>query len=103
MLDKHITVQLDSELNNTIQYLFYLTESYREIVKDLIDNKRNINGNKELLDYYIEEYNNYNIQLMTLKEETVGALCEIPENKRAIYYIDFIRQCIVITDIVDII
>lgn len=40
---------------------------------------------------------------MTLKEETINSLCEIPENKRAIYYIDFIRQCIVITDMVDII
>lgn len=102
MKNEYITIHLDAELNNTFQYLFYMTESYKEVIKDLLDNKRNINGNKELLDYYNNEYINYNMQLSALKEETINALYEIPNNKRAVYYIDFIRHCIVITDIIDI-
>lgn len=101
-MKEKITIPIDVELNNTIQYLFYMTESYKDIVKDLLDNKRNINGNKELIDYYNNEYINYNMQFMAIKEEALNTLYNVPENKRAVYYIDFIRQCIVITDIIDI-
>jgi hypothetical protein len=103
MMNERITVQLDEELNNTIQYLFYMVESYKEVINDLLSNKRNINANKELLDHYNNEYINYNMQLSAIKEEAIKALCNVPEGKKAIYYIDFIKQCIVITDIVDII
>lgn len=101
-MKEKITIPIDVELNNTIQYLFCMTESYKDIVKDLLDNKRNINGNKELLDYYNNEYINYNMQFMAIKEEVLNTLYNVPENKRAVYYIDFIKQCIVITDIIDI-
>ena len=101
-MKKGRSIQLDAELSNTFQYLFYMTESYKEILKDLLDNKRGINGNKELLDYYNNEYINYNMQLLSLKEEVAHMISDMPDNKQAVYYIDFIRQCLVITDIVDI-
>ena len=42
------------------------------------------------------------MQLLSLKEEVAHMISDMPDNKQAVYYIDFIRQCLVITDIVDI-
>ena len=102
MKNESMIVQLNADLCNTIQYLYYMTDAYKEVLQDLIDNKRCIDANKELLDYYNNEYIHYNVQLKTIKEEAIHALCDIPEDKQAIYYIDFVRQCIVITDMKDI-
>lgn len=103
MLNEPIIIQLNQELCESIQYLYYMTESYKAILEDLISNKRCINANKELLNYYNNEYINHSIEFRTLQEETINTVYEVPENKKAVYYIDFIRQCIVITDLVDII
>lgn len=103
MLKDPIVIQLNPELCDTIQYLFYTVESYKAIIEDLITNKRCINADKQLLEYYNNEYINYSIQFRTLQEETINTVYNVPELKKAIYYVDFIRQCIVITDLVDII
>ena len=102
MEDKSMVVEMDTELNNTLQYLYYMVGTYKEVVKDILSNKRNINANKELLDYYNKELIDYSTQFKALQEETVANLCDIPEGKRAVYYMDFVKQCIYIQEIIDI-
>ena len=93
----HIELALEENLRDTIQYLYYMKESYSEIIKDIIENKRCINSNKELLDYYNEQYLDYNLKLKALQEEVVYDLYPIESGQSAIYYVDFHRSKIIIT------
>ncbi len=99
MLEKPIMFDLNEEICNALQYLHYIVSSYSEILKDILSNKRGINANKELLDYYNEQYIKYNVELKTLQEELVHDFYDVPAGSFAIYYIDFINQQLVITSI----
>lgn len=100
MLKDPIVIPLEEDVCHTIQYLFYLSDSYAEILKDIISNKRNINANKELLNYYNELYTNAHLEYKIFQEELVNSLYEIPAETKASFYVDFMRQEIVITDLI---
>lgn len=100
MLDKPIELDINEETCNALQYLHYIVTSYSEIVKEILSNKRGVNANKELLDYYNELYINYSVELKILQEELVNSLYEIPKGQYAVYYIDFTKQILVITNLV---
>lgn len=99
MLEEPIVFDLNEEVCNALQYLHYITSSYSEILKEILSNKRGLNANKELLDYYNEQYINYNIELRAFQEELVHDLYEVPVGSYAIYYIDFVSQQLIITSI----
>ncbi len=100
MLQEPVVIQLEEKVCHTIQYLFYIADSYTEILKDILSNKRNTNADKELLDYYNEKYINACIEYKTFQEELVNSLYDIPAKTKASFYIDFMKQELVIVDII---
>ena len=56
-MEKTIVIS-ESEMDY-IHYLYFMQESYKYILKDILTNNRCISGNKELLDYYNEQYTQF--------------------------------------------
>ncbi len=100
MIKEPLVFKLEESMCNTLHYLFYMTESYSEIIKDIIENRRCMTANKELLDYYNEQYLEYNMQYKILQDEAVYSVYDLPSGTRAIYYLDFMKQELVITDLI---
>lgn len=98
-MSENLIFELEEGLCETIQYLFYVTKSYEDIIKDILSNKRGTNANKELLDYYNEQYINHNLKLKLLQEEILNGLYEVPRGYRAVFYVDFMRKELVVTSI----
>lgn len=96
-----IIIPLPENLANTLQYLYYITQSYETIVKEVLSNKRGLNANKELLDYYNSQYIDYNLQLKTLQEEVINEYGNIPNGASAKYHIDFVKQKLIIESIIN--
>ena len=102
MLKEPLTFKLDENVCTTLHYLFYMTESYSEILKDLLSNKRCINANKELLDYYNEQYIEYSIKFKTLQDEVLYSMYDLPEKTKAVFHLDFMKQELIITDLIQV-
>lgn len=100
MLKEPLTFKLEDNVCETLHYLFCMTDSYSGIIKDIITNKRCITANKELLDYYNEQYLEYSMKYKLLQDEIVYSVFEMPENTKAIFHLDFMRQELVITDLI---
>ncbi len=103
MLKEPIVLPLEEDVCHTIQYLYYISDSYAEILKDLLSNRRNINANKELLKYYNDLYINAHLEYRTFQEELINSLYDMPDNTRANFYVDFMKQEVVIVDLIPII
>lgn len=102
MLKEPLVFKLDENVCTTLHYLFYMTESYSEILKDILTNKRCINANKELLDYYNEQYIEYNIKFKTLQDEVLYSIYDLPEKTKAVFHLDFMKQELIITDLIQV-
>ena len=100
MLKEPLVFELDDDVCSTLHYLFYMSDSYAEILKDIITNKRCMTANKELLDYYNEQYLEYNMKYKLLQDETIHSLFEMPEKTKAIFHLDFMKQQLIITDLI---
>ena len=100
MIKEPLVFKLEESLCSTLHYLFYMTESYSEILKDIIENKRCITANKELLNYYNEQYLEYYMKYRTLLDEAVHSVFDLPENTKAIFHFDFMKQELVITELI---
>lgn len=100
MIKEPLVFKLDDEVCKTLHYLFYMTDSYSEILKDIIMNKRCITANKELLDYYNEQYLEYNIKYKALQDEVLYSVFELPEKTKAVFHLDFMKQELIITDLI---
>ena len=56
-MEKPIVFNITEEENNLIHYYHLLTETYKNVLIDIISNRRCINANKELLNYNKESMN----------------------------------------------
>lgn len=79
--------KLDEFLNTRLQYLNYLRESYKIILDQVIRKKSKYEFNKELLDYYMEKFNEANIEFKLLSIETVKEVDE--EYLKKEYYSEY--------------
>lgn len=102
MLKEPLTFKIDEDVCNTLNYLFYMTDSYSAILKDIITNKRCITANKELLDYYNEQYLEYSMKYKALQDEVVYSVFELPKNTKAVFHLDFMKQELIITDLIQV-
>lgn len=98
MKNNELRLPIDETLCNYAQYLFYMSESYRSVLKDIISNNRSTDCNIELLEYYNKEYLKYNVELETLKNELIHSVYNVDKNGSVDYYIDFYNSSIVITN-----
>ena len=57
----------------------------------------------ELLKYYNEQYLNAHLEYRTFQEELINSLYDMPDNTRANFYVDFMKQEVVIVDLIPII
>lgn len=88
---------IDETLCNYAQYLYYMTESYKSVLKDILSNNRETNASKELLKHYNDEYLKYSVELEAVKNELIHSVYDISNNESIDYYIDFYNSSIVVT------
>ena len=70
-MEKPIVFNITEEENNLIHYYHLLTETYKNVLIDIISNRRCINANKELLNYYNDLYIKYNMEFNLIKNQIV--------------------------------
>lgn len=100
IMKEPLVFKLEESLCGTLHYLFYMTEAYSEILKDIIENKRCMTANKELLNYYNEQYLEYYMKYRTLQDEAVYSVFDLPANTKAIFHFDFMKQELIITELI---
>ena len=102
MLKEPLVFKLEDDICNALHYLFYMSESYAEIIKDIITNKRSMTVNNELIDYYNEQYLEYNMKYKVLQDEAIYSVFDLPEGTKAIFHLDFMKQELIITDLIQV-
>lgn len=67
---------IDELLMTRVQYLHYLKESYKIIMDQILRKKSKYEFNKELVDYYMEKFNEVNNEFKFLSVEIITDINE---------------------------
>ncbi len=92
-MEELIVFNITEEENNLIHYYFLLTETYKNVLVDIISNRRCLNANKELLNYYNDLYIKYDMEFNLIKNQIVDLYYTDKEsNSNITFRFDF-RKC----------
>lgn len=84
-----LTRNLDNMLMTRIEYLYHFKSSYEYILNDIIKPKSKYRYDKELLDYYMQNFNKVNTEFKLLSNQIIESIDKkyLNQNK---YYSEYV-------------
>ena len=87
-MEKIFTEKIDEILMTRVEYLHHMKSSYEVIMNEVLRKRSKYEYNKDLVDYYMEKYNNIFNEFSILTNDIIKEINpEYLDNKK--YYVEF--------------